>query len=257
MSECDLHMLYLISYLGLCFIEGYRVVEIINNNIVLSLMEYQFSQDNSTHYARMSRRLISQYKIVHWEINDKEICENGQERRRIFAQITQVAQYFGEDVEINLLYIRSLTYSILRRVEIEAGTKPNCKSFYKRIDFIAERNGLRPMHEKEEGIALHRLVEIFLKEAGDGRNPETIRKLQGLNKLIYDLFKVLYTVCYILGKEILENGFQTISVEKWMHKTTVKKFKRLDLVLRNEECCCILDWKFSRVDAEEKIRAWA
>jgi hypothetical protein len=42
-NEDDLHMLYLISYLGYCFIEGYRVLEIINNNIILSLMEYQFN----------------------------------------------------------------------------------------------------------------------------------------------------------------------------------------------------------------------
>jgi hypothetical protein len=52
------------------------------------------------------------------------------------------------DVEFNIIFIRNFTYSILKKVELEAGQKPNFKNFYKKIDFIAERNGHRPMHEK-------------------------------------------------------------------------------------------------------------
>jgi hypothetical protein len=71
---------------------------------------------------------------------------------------------------------------------------------------------------------------------------------------VYDLFKVVNTICYIIGKEILENDYQTISVEKWMRKFTEKKFKRYDLLMRSEHKCAIIDWKFTRLDAEEKIR---
>lgn len=44
-----------------------------------------------------------------------------------------------------------------------------------------------------------------------------------------------------------------MTAEKWMRKTTQKKFRRLDVVLRNEIKCCIIDWKFSQSSAENKI----
>lgn len=88
--------------------------------------------------------------------------------------------------------------------------------------------------EKEEGIELHKLVESFIKGAGEARNSNLIKRIQGQNKFVYDLFKVINTVCYIVGKEILENDYQTMSVEKWMRKVTEKKFKRYDLLMRSE-----------------------
>ena len=108
--------------------------------------------------------------------------------------------------------------------------------------------------EKEEGIELHRLVETFIKGGGEARNRSTIRKIQGQNKFIYDLFKVINTVCYIVGKEVFENDYQAMSVEKWMRKVTIKEFKRYDLLLRNQEKCCIVDWKFTRLHAFDKIK---
>lgn len=45
-----------------------------------------------------------------------------------------------------------------------------------------------------------------------------------------------------------------MSVEKWMRKFTEKKFKRFDLLMRSERKCSIIDWKFTRLDAEEKIK---
>lgn len=38
-----------------------------------------------------------------------------------------------------------------------------------------------------------------------------------------------------------------------MRKSTVKKFKRFDLLLRNDDKVCIIDWKFSKIDAEYKM----
>ncbi len=78
--------------------------------------------------------------------------------------------------------------------------------------------------------------------------------MQGQNKFVYDLFKVINTVCYIMGKEILQNDLQTVSVQKWMRKYTEKKFKRYDLLMRAEHKCSIVDWKFTRLDAEQKIK---
>ena len=42
-----------------------------------------------------------------------------------------------------------------------------------------------------------------------------------------------------------------------MRKSTVKRFKRFDLLLRNDDKVCIIDWKFSKVDAHYKIAASA
>ena len=39
-----------------------------------------------------------------------------------------------------------------------------------------------------------------------------------------------------------------------MRKVTIKEFKRYDLLLRNQEKCCIVDWKFTRLHANEKIK---
>ena len=39
-----------------------------------------------------------------------------------------------------------------------------------------------------------------------------------------------------------------------MRKYTEKKFKRYDLLMRGEHKCSIVDWKFTRLDAEEKIK---
>lgn len=54
---------------------------------------------------------------------------------------------------------------------------------------------------------------------------------------------------------MIEGGYLTISSEKWMRKFSQKKFKKFDLLLRNKSKVCIIDWKFSRVNADEKIAA--
>lgn len=39
-----------------------------------------------------------------------------------------------------------------------------------------------------------------------------------------------------------------------MRYTTAKKFKRYDLLLRNEQKSGIIDWKFTKLEANEKIK---
>lgn len=40
-----------------------------------------------------------------------------------------------------------------------------------------------------------------------------------------------------------------------MRMSTVKDFKRFDLIMRSENKICIIDWKFTDRKADEKIRA--
>lgn len=40
-----------------------------------------------------------------------------------------------------------------------------------------------------------------------------------------------------------------------MRRSTKKKFKRFDLLLRSDHKVCIIDWKFSKVNANQKITA--
>lgn len=42
-----------------------------------------------------------------------------------------------------------------------------------------------------------------------------------------------------------------------MRKSTEKKFKRFDLLMRKEDKVCIIDWKFSKTEANEKIMTGA
>lgn len=72
-------------------------------------------------------------------------------------------------------------------------------------------------------------------------------------KFNYNLKKIINTICFIIGKEIIEGKYVTMSSEKWMRKSTKKKFKRFDLLMRNDDKVCIIDWKFSRFDANYKI----
>lgn len=57
----------------------------------------------------------------------------------------------------------------------------------------------------------------------------------------------------IVGKEVVANDYWIMSSEKWMRKKTEKVFKRFDLILRNENKICIIDWKFTKNKADEKI----
>lgn len=49
---------------------------------------------------------------------------------------------------------------------------------------------------------------------------------------------------------MIEGGYVTISSEKWMRKFSAKRFKKFDLLLRNSNRVCVIDWKFSRVNAD-------
>ena len=100
-------------------------------------------------------------------------------------------------------------------------------------------------------------MELYIKGAGESRNIRTVERIQEHNKFIYNLFKVIHTISYIVGKEVLEEDYQTMSVEKWMRKATIKEFKRFDLLMRNQHQCAIIDWKFTMLDAKEKIKGKA
>jgi hypothetical protein len=62
------------------------------------------------------------------------------------------------------------------------------------------KNGFKPLQSKDEGIVLHQLAELFIKGAGQPRNPQIISRMQKQKKFSYDLFFVVNTVCYIVGK---------------------------------------------------------
>lgn len=55
---------------------------------------------------------------------------------------------------------------------------------------------------------------------------------------------------------MIEGGYITISSEKWMRKFSEKKFRKFDLLLRNQKKACIIDWKISRQNADHKIAAY-
>jgi len=44
---------------------------------------------------------------------------------------------------------------------------------------------------------------MFIKGAGEGRNPALLRIMQNKNKFTYNLFKIINTACYIIGKELI------------------------------------------------------
>jgi hypothetical protein len=235
------------------FIQGYRIVEHFGDILVLSLMEFQLSEPLAPPERRIAMKLPPRYVAVLWQYDEASICESAAVRKTVFNRLLQVSHFFAS-IEFNIIYLHTAKYSVLNRADLEKASLPSCKNYYKKIQWIEQKNGLKPLQEKEEGIALHQLAEIYIKGAGEARNAEIVRRMQNKNKFYYDLFNVVHTLCYVVGKEMLENDYQTISSEKWMRYTTEKKFKRYDLLLRNEEKSGIIDWKFSKLVAEEKIK---
>jgi hypothetical protein len=61
-------------------------------------------------------------------------------------------------------------------------------------------------------------------------------------------------MCLIVGMEMIEGGYVTVSVEKWMRRYSKRSFKKFDLLLRNDKKVCIIDWKFSHERADERIK---
>ncbi len=64
---------------------------------------------------------------------------------------------------------------------------------------------------------------------------------------------MIHTFWLILGWQFIQNRYVLMTSEQWMRKTTAKKFKRYDVLMRHSEKVCIIDWKFSKIEAETKI----
>lgn len=252
--DSHFHTSFLITFLGSLFVRGYRIMEQRDNVLLLSLMEYHTNDQISSRQSRASQKLPSRFRVVMWEVNNNEVYMDGAARRRKYELMAAMGKWV-EEKEYNIVFLNSFTCAVPSEQQVEAGESPTkTYSFYRSIDWIQRFNGNRHVAEKDEGTAMHELAEILIKGAGEARNADTMARLQRENKYTYDLFKVVNTINFIVGREILENGFETMSAEKWMRKSTEKKFKRFDLLLRNENRCKIIDWKFTKLVAEEKIK---
>ena len=236
--------MFLLNYLGELFIQGYRLIDRYGKVLLFSLMEYQLAGSENPEPPP--------YKVVLWQMDTQEIFL-GERRRTYYELMLRVGQWLDRP-QYHIIYLHPGRYSLVTEEDLRANNLPKCTLYYRKIKWLEEKNGSRPIQEKQEGINLHALVELFVKGCGEARNPKRVKHLQGHDKYVYDLFKVVNTISYIVGKEMLENDYETITSEKWMRKATEKSFRRLDLVLRNKEKCCVLDWKFTRLEAKEKIK---
>jgi hypothetical protein len=100
------------------------------------------------------------------------------------------------------------------------------------------------------------VVEKYILGAGVIRSREFLDGLRRY-KLRYDLNIVTNTINYIIGKEMLEGGYEVIGTEKlYMIRTNPPNFNRLDLLLRRKDKVLVIDWKFSRFSARDYIKAY-
>jgi hypothetical protein len=88
----------------------------------------------------------------------------------------------------------------MNKQELEKTCSPDAHNFNKKIDYLPTRNGLRPGDDKSEGTKLHGLIEIFLKGSGIIRNMKSFHNFIQHYKFTYDFFRVINTLCYIVGK---------------------------------------------------------
>jgi hypothetical protein len=82
--------------LGELFIQGYRIIEQFDNILILSLMEFQTSQELNAPEKRVSRKLPSKYKGVLWQYDESNINDSAAFRRTIFSRMLQVSLFFTE-----------------------------------------------------------------------------------------------------------------------------------------------------------------
>ena len=74
-------MLFLLTYLGELFIQGYRIIEQFGDILLLSLMEFQMGSDNLLSEKRMEMRLPARYKVLLWQYDNQKISEDATSRK--------------------------------------------------------------------------------------------------------------------------------------------------------------------------------
>lgn len=89
------------------------------------------------------------------------------------------------------------------------------KSFFHRdykIHKKAESQIGYVLNEVDQGKKLHELVEMFIKGSGAVCNEKHIYKsIYHHSRFCYNVEKVINTVCLIIGKEMIQGGFVTMS----------------------------------------------
>jgi hypothetical protein len=120
-------------------------------------MEFQISQHLTPIETRTAKKLPQRFKAVLWQYDEGNICELASFRKAAFSRLTLVSQFFSE-IEFNIIYLHTAKYSILNRAEVDKGELPSCKDYYRKIQWIEQKNSFKPLQEKEEGIALHQLA---------------------------------------------------------------------------------------------------
>ena len=74
-------MLFLLTYLGELFIQGYRIIEQFGDVLLLSLMEFQMGSDNLLPEKRVGMRLPARYKVLLWQYDNQKISEDASSRK--------------------------------------------------------------------------------------------------------------------------------------------------------------------------------
>ena len=97
--------------------------------LLLSLSEFSPVSD------REGRDIPTQFKVIAWVFEIKEIADDGKNRRVIYQNMMNVGSYL-ESVEYHVVYLNSFKYSVISREAMEKGEFENCKSFLKKIDWI-------------------------------------------------------------------------------------------------------------------------
>lgn len=158
------HFAFLIAYIGQLFVQGYRLIENYGTILLFSLMEFQFS-DSLASKTRRNPLLPPRFKLVNWQITSKQIFESGKVRRELFSKMLTIGSFLDQ-LEYHIIYLRECRYSIIPQGWLEKNALPHCEQYFTKIQWIEQKNGCRPIMEKEEGIELHKLVENFIKGAG-------------------------------------------------------------------------------------------
>ena len=117
--------------------------------ILLSSFHFQTPHDDPTAQSRHSKfNHQPHFRIVYWQLTSKQLFDSGKHRKEIYTQMLEVGALM-EDVEYHMIYLRECRYSILENTDLERNNLPSCNYYFSKIKWIEEKNGPKPIMEKE------------------------------------------------------------------------------------------------------------
>ena len=242
---------YLISTIGRLFVMDYRILEFLPRNLILLCKCFAFNPEK-------------QEFLILSLMDKNRLKEDREFRLSAYKDFTSMicSMPMKGTYRVMVLYISTLSYSFLTLEEMAMNVTPTVSGL-KFLRFFSDADKKyreRTIDCKQAGTLLHAIVDYYVSGKGWINNQPLLIDLYS-SKLLYNPERVIHTINYIIGLEMVQGGYEEIATEKLFEVTNPLEddhfnFNRLDLLLRNEHKVLVIDWKFTFQKAKDYIRGY-